>query len=301
MRFKFLARAAAIFLLAAPFAIPAILAAPQNGPAQQSPEANPQAAAIPTYPESAEGLKNLLQDWFAAIKAGDAAKSAQYLESFAIPNHQEWFVKTFGTIDGARLEDKYTDPQGQPLDWLKESAARGVKAERFLVEVSVFDKPSPTDSRSPLALLAAMVQPAPIYEAVNPNHSNDNRPNFLGYFVYVDSGFRYFDSQLVRALSSASPKRIMIGGNVAAAKLINHVPPIYPPEAKDSKIQGTVILHVIIGTDGSVQQLAVVSGHPVLLPAAIEAVSHWRYQPVTLNGELVEVDTQINIIFSLAQ
>ncbi|HYW67261.1 MAG TPA: TonB family protein [Candidatus Dormibacteraeota bacterium] len=98
-----------------------------------------------------------------------------------------------------------------------------------------------------------------------------------------------------------TPKRVMVGGNVQAARLVNKVQPLYPPLARQTRISGTVKLHAIIGKDGSVQQLQMVSGHPLLVQAALDAVRQWRYQPTLLNGEPVEVDTEIDVIFSLAQ
>jgi len=97
------------------------------------------------------------------------------------------------------------------------------------------------------------------------------------------------------------PKRVTVGGNVQAARLVNKVQPLYPPLARQTRISGTVKLHAIIGKDGSVQQLQMVSGHPLLVQAALDAVRQWRYQPTLLNGEPVEVDTEIDVIFSLAQ
>jgi protein TonB len=96
-------------------------------------------------------------------------------------------------------------------------------------------------------------------------------------------------------------KRVMVGGNVQAARLVNKVQPFYPPLARQTRISGTVKLHAIIGKDGSVQQLVMVSGHPLLVQSALDAVRQWRYQPTLLNGEPVEVDTEIDVIFSLAQ
>jgi protein TonB len=99
----------------------------------------------------------------------------------------------------------------------------------------------------------------------------------------------------------ASLKRVTVGGNVQAARLINKVQPLYPPLARQTRISGTVKLHAIIGKDGTVQRLEVQSGHPLLVQAAQDAVRQWRYQPTLLNGEPVEVDTEIDVIFSLAQ
>jgi periplasmic protein TonB len=95
--------------------------------------------------------------------------------------------------------------------------------------------------------------------------------------------------------------RIRQGGNVTAAKLLNRVQPMYPPLARQTRISGTVRLHAIIGKNGAVEQLEVMSGHPLLVQAALDAVRQWKYQATTLNGEPVEVDTTIDVIFSLNQ
>lgn len=96
-------------------------------------------------------------------------------------------------------------------------------------------------------------------------------------------------------------QRIRVGGNVQAAKLVKQPKPIYPPLAKQARIQGTVRFTAIIGRDGTIQNLQVVSGHPLLVPAALEAVKQWVYQPTLLNGEPVEVVTQIDVNFTLSQ
>jgi TonB family protein len=97
------------------------------------------------------------------------------------------------------------------------------------------------------------------------------------------------------------PMRIRQGGNVAAASLLERVTPIYPPLARATRISGTVRLHAVIGTDGLVKQLEVLSGHPLLVQSALDAVRKWKYRPTTLNGEPVEIDTTIDVIFSLEQ
>jgi protein TonB len=101
--------------------------------------------------------------------------------------------------------------------------------------------------------------------------------------------------------TKTAPKRVTVGGNVQAARLVNKVQPLYPPLARQTRISGTVKLHAIIGKDGTVQRLEVQSGHPLLVQSAQDAVRQWRYQPTLLNGEPVEVDTEIDVIFSLAQ
>jgi protein TonB len=94
----------------------------------------------------------------------------------------------------------------------------------------------------------------------------------------------------------AHPLRIshMMEGN-----LIYRVQPIYPPLARAARIQGTVMLRAIISRTGTIENLQVMSGHPMLVGAAIDAVRQWRYRPYILNGDPVEVETQVTVNFSL--
>jgi protein TonB len=97
-----------------------------------------------------------------------------------------------------------------------------------------------------------------------------------------------------------TPQRIRVGGQVESAKLINKVSPEYPQLAKMARIQGTVRLEAVISKDGTIQDLKVLSGHPLLVKAALDAVKQWRYQPTLLNGDPVEVVTEIDVNFTLA-
>jgi protein TonB len=97
----------------------------------------------------------------------------------------------------------------------------------------------------------------------------------------------------------AAPQRIRVGGNVQRANQIFAPSPVYPPLAKQARIQGVVRLNAIINKEGLIEQLSAVSGHPLLIPSALEAVKKWRYKPTLLNGEPVEVVTQIDVNFTL--
>ena len=83
--------------------------------------------------------------------------------------------------------------------------------------------------------------------------------------------------------------------------LTGKVPPHYPPEARDARIQGSVVMTAVIDKQGNVANLQLISGHPTLAPAAIEAVKQWRYRPYLLNGQPVEVETQVTVNFTLAR
>jgi periplasmic protein TonB len=95
------------------------------------------------------------------------------------------------------------------------------------------------------------------------------------------------------------PTPVRVGGNVQAAKLIRQVVPVYPRPASQFRISGTVHLLGIIAKDGTIQRLQVLSGHPLLRQAAVDAVSQWIYRPTVLNGQPVEVEAPIDVIFTL--
>ena len=97
----------------------------------------------------------------------------------------------------------------------------------------------------------------------------------------------------------ATPQRVRVSTGVATGLLIKRVTPNYPQLAKQARIQGHVILQAEISKDGTIQNLQLISGHPMLAPAAIEAVKQWRYKPYLLNGEPVAVETQVDVNFSL--
>jgi protein TonB len=98
----------------------------------------------------------------------------------------------------------------------------------------------------------------------------------------------------------ATPQRVRVSSGVSTGMLVRKVQPSYPPLARQARIQGTVVLQATISKEGNVENLQLVSGHPMLAPAAIEAVKQWRYKPYLLNGEPVEVETQVQVNFTLA-
>ena len=98
----------------------------------------------------------------------------------------------------------------------------------------------------------------------------------------------------------ATPARVRVSQGVSSGLLIKKVQPNYPPLARQARIQGQVLLQAQISKDGSIENLSLISGHPMLAPAAIEAVKQWRYKPYMLNGEPVAVDTQVVVNFTLS-
>jgi protein TonB len=95
-------------------------------------------------------------------------------------------------------------------------------------------------------------------------------------------------------------KRIRVSQGVTRGMVIHKVEPAYPKIALGARITGVVLLKAIIGKDGDIKELQVVSGHPMLVPAALDAVKQWRYRLYLLNGEPVEVETNITVTFQIS-
>jgi protein TonB len=96
------------------------------------------------------------------------------------------------------------------------------------------------------------------------------------------------------------PQRVRISQGVTKGLLIRRVEPAYPPLARSARVQGEVVLSAVISVNGDIENLQLVSGHPMLVPAAISAVKQWKYKPYLLNGQPTEVETTITVIFTLS-
>ncbi len=146
-------------------------------------------------------------------------------------------------------------------------------------------RPAPIDDSAPIGVNAG-----PYIPGVPVGSDPHGIPNFFG-----DGR----NSILPRAPAPtvAHPLRL---SHISEGNLIRKVQPTYPALARSARIQGTVVLQAIISKQGTIENLTVITGHPMLAPAAIEAVRQWRYHPYILNNEPVEVETQITVNFSLA-
>lgn len=101
-------------------------------------------------------------------------------------------------------------------------------------------------------------------------------------------------------LPTVATRHVLPVSHMMEGNLIHRIEPVYPALARQARIQGTVLLRATISKDGTIENLQLLSGHPMLAPAAIEAVRQWRYRPYFLNGEPVEVETQVTVKFTLS-
>jgi TonB family protein len=158
-----------------------------------------------------------------------------------------------------------------------------IRKEGYLTihEEVIVDLDQPT--RKTYRLVASVPPPTP---AVASSRAPPSAPNTVG--------------QPSPPPPPAPPQRIRVGGNVQAASLLSQVQPVYPAVAKTARIQGVVLLEAEISEEGTVDTLKVISGHPLLIQAAIDAVKQWRYKPTMINGEPVPVVTTITVNFAFS-
>ncbi len=268
----------AVLILATPF----MISAQDSSPANSSPAA---------YPASPDGLKLLIRDVFAVMKSRDDQEASAYFSSMTLPEHTAWFTKTFGPTEGARMDAKYANLLPGLPENLKGIFEYARKDDRTNPEVSLVEK-SGAASGLGRAVVGAMLTPIPLYVASGSNPKQQFGVA-IGDFFYVDGAFRFMPTQVLQALSAAPSLRVRIGGNTQKSKLLTKIDPIYPA----TKTQGSVLLHVVLAVDGSVSEITVVRGDPVLAKAAVDAVRQWRYEPTTLDSRPVEVDTTIQVEF----
>lgn len=264
---------------------------------------------IESYPENTGGLKQLVKDIMNAQKAGDAARADALLNSFVIPDAEKWYVANFDDGATSRVLEKYLDGQ---KDLSKELARFFLvsQAEGFKdVEVVRFEKNCDDyASEQTFNTLDARLSPFALYEI---RLLNGTRFRRLFAFAYIDGGFRFvltpdFSQPAVPKTSTPGigtdglqkVLRIKQDGPVTATSLVKRIQPQYPEVAKAEGLAGTVRLNAIIDKEGKIKELRVISGRCSLARASIDAVRKWRYRPTLLNGEPVEVDTTVDVIFT---
>jgi protein TonB len=251
-------------------------------------------------------LRQLANDILKAQKENNPSRAQELLDTLVLPNFRQWYAEKFTDVAASRVVPAYA-ASGPGLPTQLAGVFLGAYKEGFKnVEVIryVDDRDACLKSSAKVfSGLTARKTSVPLYEL---RFTHGDRYKSLFAFAYVDGAFRivltpdYSSSPDQTATQPGkSPIKIPAGAFVQAARIVCRVPPYYPEEARAQRISGTVRLHAIIGKDGSVKQLEVLSGPSALAEASLQAVRLWRYRPTLLAGEPVEVDTTIDVIFSL--
>ena len=259
-----------------------------------------------TYPDSQAGLKQLATDILNAQKANDGSRAQRLLDTFVLPNFRQWYAEKFTDMAVERVVPLYTAIAPRiPAQLASVFITANQQDFRNVVVVRYEDEQDACLNASPqtFAGVASRRTHVPLYEL---RFTHGDRYMHLFAFAYVDGAFRFVltpdynkpaPNAVARSDNQEAPLRV--GATMSVANLVCRVQPIYPQNARMNHVSGTVRFHVIVGKDGSIRDMQVVSGPDALIGSARDAVSRWRYRPTLLNGEPVEIDTTIDVIYSL--
>lgn len=255
------------------------------------------------YPDSQDGLVHLVKDLLNAHKSGAPPEEIKgLLQTLVLPDPKAWFSEVFGEGKYQALVQAYAGNQTSLLQQVDNAIVNAVRDGYKEVRAKKYQNSCDDDGGEfTFPVLMSRIKPVQLYEL---RMMGTNEFRRISTFAYVDGAFRYVGTlnipdEFARSRGPNSIPRIQLKGEVQAAKATKKVAPAYPNIALRERLEGTVRFHAIIGKDGSVQQVRVVRGYCSLAEAALPAVKQWRYTPTMFNGEPVEVDTTIDVIFAL--
>lgn len=266
-----------------------------------------QTAANPGYADSADGFRQQLNDLIAAKKSGDASALRSQLDALAILNANDWIAAHFSPADAAKLQPQYPFFLAGFQKFLTGVIEDAAHLPGWDMTVTTSELPKPPATTGPESELPVPTSPVDVKNfRYGPAHPEDNLVrSWVNSFVYVEGRFRYvggtypFWSEGLQQIRRPQAGPLTAPMNVHSARILHKVSPKYPKEARKKHVEGVVRMHAIIGKDGAIRELTVISGDQLLTDAALKAVRQWRYTPMILNGEPVEVDTTIDVSFAL--
>jgi TonB family protein len=258
------------------------------------------AQAKSPYTDTTSDFLRFLQDILDATKKGDQQRVVSLLRSTEVPNCDAWLHRMYKSDSAdswmSLCDSKTLRSQEKSMAQLFAGFAR--EDGEFSAR-KVNDNPKGGEGGLESGMVHGGKEPLEVYFASwkSPNQPKEAEGEAIGYFYYLDSGFRW-DSLV------SFPKFKISNARIVPAKLINKVEPVYPADAAARHISGTVRVYYVIGGDGVVYNAHALSGEglsedPSLRKAAEEAVLQWRYQPATMDGKPVETNAvTVDIKFS---
>jgi hypothetical protein len=262
-------------------------------------EATRSAQAQVSAPESASGLQAQLESILRIASDKKSKQLDELINGLQIPESADWFSAAFGGELGATLAATYKsswkDYAEAVVRMFRENAS-GKHSQVFLKEYSP-SSPVPNDS-----FIQAIFQNSKIPLKLYTASVGKDRPigTLPGLYIYSQGAFRIVNWRTFYGLPNVKPVRIRVGTATAMNQLIRQVNPVRSAEARQEHLQGTVVVHIVIDRDGSVLRADPVSGPAELAKESVDAVRQWLFKPTFLNGDPVEVDSTVNIIFSNA-
>jgi TonB family protein len=296
------------YFVAFSFLLSASLSPIQVRPAQDSTTTSTVLSNV--YSNTPDGLQKLIADILRAAKDKNSAQEAELIHSLLLPLNSDWFTVEYGPGFGASLAAAYGRVAPGLEEEIKTIYEGNVERGWMTPELKRYAEPDAVDS--PIdTFLNCMNKIAPLYQTAFHDGSTafymsqkpgDNLTqaagDLNGFFVYDQGGFRFIPMNVLMKLPRERPVRITLGTNVMNSKLQTDFHLRYPEEAIRKRISGTVVVHLIIDTTGSIKEMKVIQGDPILSHAVIEEMRAWHFEPTRLDGDLVEVEVDWNTGFT---
>jgi len=290
--------------------------------------ANGQVSQRGEYPDKPAGLEKLAREILKAESRGEAERTADLLNGLLLPDSLAWYSTIFDENTAGTLSRLYESDRARHVGYLQEFFSRSQRENFTEVQALRYEKTCDDSAGEQIfGVLFARNAAVPLYELRLRKEQTFLR---LWAVAYVDGAFRYVGLLRVpnrmmeisgrkafaagrgaagagAAVSAPSeteakkdaPKRMRVSLGLQEAKLIHRETPRYPEAAVREHLEGTVHIHAIIGEDGTLRAMQVMSGYCSLAESAVAAVEKWRYKPTLLEGQAVEVETYIDVNFQL--
>jgi TonB family protein len=252
-------------------------------------------ASAQNIPNTPKGFDEQYKEIFKAYKQGDQESAQALLDDFRIPT--SWFIETYGPEKGADFDNHYADQHTYfkfiTLRKFDDYAGKKGSVRTYLDMGMSAPKPAP-------AAPPASLKPLPKVQMFTTQAAGTKTADWMDSFIYVDGKFRFFGKG---AYPFWDPVRVHLADPCAAkdappsGKVIYNVDPVYPEEARQKGIKGFVRMRVTVAPDGSVKDVAIIDGNPLLVDAAKQAVMQWRYSPFMVCGKAVEMQSDEHVKF----
>ena len=268
---------------------------------QESPNASPPAAAATTstvrYPDSTGGLEHFGKDLLSALKSNDSARAMALAQSMALPDAAAWYHETYGDFSGKEDVRAYDHDRPQLPFKVVNFFKKGIAEATTEIRVKRYDHGcDDNDGENTFPLLEYRTRETPLYDLRLYKGAKYFR---LWPLAYVDGTFRYIGEPEPWEFPSPDNSIKLSAKDVAAKLIKSSVKPAYPDRARGEHLEGTVHMHALVAKDGSIEKLRVAKGYCSLAKGTVAFVRPWRYTPTVVQSQAVEVDTTIDVIYSM--
>jgi TonB family protein len=271
----------------------------------ETPRSRDKVQTTPVYAQSKDGFRSQADSIGRYYRVGDSTTGRQLIDTFRLPRPEEWFSDHFGPEQSAKLTERYerlfanfAESLGKTIEDVIANRASDLVTD---LEEGKGERPSNTLLGQKLSGIVSVKEPRLFYCHFQIMVKKKNSVSWADTFVHEDGAFRFVGFgggpfwTREEGLEGGAPK----GGSFSLPPiLISKVSPIYPPSARANRIEGVVVIRLLIDKEGRIKKTDVLNGDPLFTQAAVDAVRQWRYKPGTLGGNPAEAEVVVDVGFA---